>query len=422
MTHLRSAQALGLTLAAVAIACQDTNAPPPINSIVTVEGLNQSAATGEVLPAPVTVELLRQNGAAASNIELTWTLDSNGGALAAEGPPTAASTTTSLSTRTSADGRASVWWRLGATEEDHKLTVTATASPTIKTDVAAKSVGVLAVRYNGTTWTKELLDTSAAITEPSLTSVAEVSPSSIMAVGTYCTASTFLTPTTFLVLRNDGSTWNPRGIVWERSFSVWSESGIGACPAAPISIANVTAVAGRSTIDVFMLTRTRVSQQQQLQIRHFDGARWTSQYSYGNGLVPYGPLNGIWLDSDKGAYVVTDFSSVNTGTDPNEGGTIKRYDGTTWTTIYVDGSKGFDGIWGVSPSDITVVGTDGTILHFDGSTWTLQASGTTANLRAVRVVSSTSAFAVGDGGVAVRYDRSNWTSTIVNPGLSFQGI
>ncbi len=461
MLHSCRSRLIASTIATFGAACGSDAPMAPINALVALDGLNQVAATGDVLAAPVTVHLIRSDGSVAGDAEVSWTLDTGAGALAIDAQSATTSSVISVTTRTSSNGKASVWWRLPALEGDYKLTVAAVAAPAVHLDVSAKAIGVLAMRYDGSHWLKEIVDTGATFVRPALIAITGIGGSNVLTVGTHCVATNFQTPTTFLLLRTAGSTWNANAIVWTSSFDTWTESAAAACPSAPISSAGVTTVAARSANDVFMLTRTRVSQEQQWQIRHFDGTAWTSQLTYGAGLTPYGPLNGIWLAANNGAYAVTGFSSVNTGTTPNEGGTIKHYDGTSWTTVYADGSKGFNGVWGTSAADVTVVGTSGTILHFDGSSWTPhesgtsaelraldgiastfavavgdvgtilryngnawipQQSGTTATLRAVRVISPTSAFAVGNGGIVVRYDGSSWTPTIANAGISFTGV
>jgi photosystem II stability/assembly factor-like uncharacterized protein len=436
------------TFAAIVIACRanEPDAIAQVQSIVAFEGLSQTAVTGEILSTPVSVQVIRADGSLATDIEVMWAVDPGDGTLGGDAVTAATSAAASVTARTSAAGRSAVWWKLGSTARDQKLTATVTGSPALSATVTAKALGVLGMHYDGAKWTYAILD-SGALQASSLTAVWGASPSSITVLGTNCFGSAFL------VLRYNGFTWDRRGIDFTSPFDTWQESATGSCPTGPLS-AGVSAVMGRSTSDVFMLVRTRVSQQQQWQIRHFDGNAWTRQYTHGNGLLSYGALNGIWVDSDREAYVAGGHAT-------NESGAIRHYDGSAWTTIYSDTSKGFNGIWGTSVRELTVVGTTGTILHFDGnawspqgsgtlaelravhgltsndlvavgdggvilryngSAWTAEASGTSANLYAVRVISPTSAFAVGDGGVVVRYDGSKWAAEVAHADVSWRTV
>lgn len=111
-------------------------------------------------------------------------------------------------------------------------------------------------------------------------------------------------------------------------------------------------------------------------------------------------LRDVWVSPTGGAYAV--------GADAFGSRTvILRWDGTSWMEA-TEASNAFHGVWGASSSDVFVVGADGTIRHFDGSTWSFQSSSTTNTLHGVWGTSSSDVFAVGTGGTISHFDGSTW--------------
>ncbi|MBI2868234.1 MAG: hypothetical protein HYX96_00205 [Chloroflexi bacterium] len=109
-------------------------------------------------------------------------------------------------------------------------------------------------------------------------------------------------------------------------------------------------------------------------------------------------LNGVWGSSARDVFAVGD------------GGTILRYDGTSWSAMTSGTSSPLTGIWGSGRNSIFAVGGSGTILRYDGSSWQGMASGTDAYLRDVWGTSARDVFAVGSGGTILHYDGTSWTS------------
>jgi hypothetical protein len=64
-------------------------------------------------------------------------------------------------------------------------------------------------------------------------------------------------------------------------------------------------------------------------------------------------------------------------------GTIRHYNGTTWSTMTSGTSRNLLGVWGSSSNDVFVVGDNGTVIHYDGTTWSMMKSGTNKNLQDV---------------------------------------
>ena len=94
-----------------------------------------------------------------------------------------------------------------------------------------------------------------------------------------------------------------------------------------------------------------------------------------------------------------------------------------WSQMYSVTSKGLEGIWGSSATDVFAVGYYGTILHYNGSVWSEMTSGTSQPLRDIWGTSGTDVFAVGgykddagDHGVILHYDGTGWSE--VNSGTS----
>ncbi len=120
--------------------------------------------------------------------------------------------------------------------------------------------------------------------------------------------------------------------------------------------------------------------------------------------------SGIWGSSGSNVFVV------------GPAGIIRRYNGSTWTSMNSGIAKQLYGIWGSSANDIFAVGVDGAISHYNGSTWTAMTSGTTNWLMAVWGSSATDVFAVGHKGTILHYNGLTWTPMISGATQIFYGI
>jgi hypothetical protein len=78
-------------------------------------------------------------------------------------------------------------------------------------------------------------------------------------------------------------------------------------------------------------------------------------------------------------------------------GTVRHFDGTTWSRVPIPTNRILEEIWGTSSADIFAVG-DGVVLHYDGTTWT-ETRPTAKTLLGIWASSPVDAFAVGDAGV-----------------------
>lgn len=109
-----------------------------------------------------------------------------------------------------------------------------------------------------------------------------------------------------------------------------------------------------------------------------------------------------------------------------EGGTIIRWNGSSWSTIASPTKDYLMSVYMLSRSDGWAVGfppgagwavgidKGGTIIRWDGSSWSNVTSPTTSALYSVYMLSSTDGWAVGYRGTVIRWDGSSW-STVTSP-------
>ncbi len=87
---------------------------------------------------------------------------------------------------------------------------------------------------------------------------------------------------------------------------------------------------------------------------------------------------------------------------------LLHFDGASWTQVDVSIDEPIFDIFGVSASDIVMVGGAGTVYRFDGTNWNQEVSGTTLALRGVWSDGAGTWYAVGNVGVVVRYTAGSW--------------
>ena len=76
-----------------------------------------------------------------------------------------------------------------------------------------------------------------------------------------------------------------------------------------------------------------------------------------------------------------------------------HYNGATWAAMATPpGTNRLEGIGGTGKGDIYAVGEGGTIIRFNGTTWTTVASGTTTTLNEVWGSSASDVFVIGQNG------------------------
>jgi hypothetical protein len=205
---------------------------------------------------------------------------------------------------------------------------------------------------------------------------------------------------------------------------------------------NLNGVWGRSGSDVFAVGDSGT-------ILHYDGTAWSAMIS-----PTTNNLNGIWGDiyfprfavgdsgtiiyynrfrwSNEGEGVTTNqlnsvwVNSTQYGYDYAVGnnGTLLR-DISGWTSPMPPGTftVNLNAIWGLSVSDVFVVGDAGTIAHFGGSLPVgFMDSGTIENLNDVWCSSRTDVFAVGANGTILHYTPTVCLSVNPRSGYKWQTL
>jgi len=113
-----------------------------------------------------------------------------------------------------------------------------------------------------------------------------------------------------------------------------------------------------------------------------------------------GLSTGVWGLSASDVYVVGCAGACDGLIGQNA--TICHYDGAQWSAAWSDNAvnieyPGF--IWGTSDTDIYVAGS----AHYDGSMWSQVLTGVEGGILAIRGAGPGDVFAVGDGGRILHY-------------------
>jgi hypothetical protein len=103
-----------------------------------------------------------------------------------------------------------------------------------------------------------------------------------------------------------------------------------------------------------------------------------------------------------------------------EGGTLLRFDGTTWSPVPSGLVRGtaegqarpfLRGVWTPEPGAAFAVGDRGLILHWNGAAWSRVESGTVEDLASVSGSSASDVWAVGARGTLLRWNGSAWAAS-----------
>lgn len=185
--------------------------------------------------------------------------------------------------------------------------------------------------------------------------------------------------------RWNGATWTPEG-------------------GAVIATANWRAVYALASNDVWMVG-TKVGGV--ASIAHWTGAAWTA---FAPPNVPVGAyLRSVYMLSSSDGWAV------------GEGGTIIRWNGSSWNSVASPTANDLYGVWLASSADGWAVGATsapalGQILRWNGANWNFyQTSPVAARLNAIHGSASTNVLAVGDSPgagfppVIIRWTGAAWT-------------
>ena len=127
-------------------------------------------------------------------------------------------------------------------------------------------------------------------------------------------------------------------------------------------------------------------------------------------LPPHPHLYAVWATSPSDVFAVGD------------GGTVRRFDRSSWNQMAAGTTRSLVGVWGTSDTNVFAVGANGTILHFDGSSWSVMSSGTTQNLSNVWCASEDDVFVVGANGLILRFDGIEWRAMNSNVAEYLYGV
>jgi uncharacterized protein YjdB len=133
-------------------------------------------------------------------------------------------------------------------------------------------------------------------------------------------------------------------------------------------------------------------------IKRFDGSSWSTMSSPTAVL-----LTSVWGTSGTDVFAV------------GNSGTILRYNGASWSPMTSGITTALYAVWGTSPRDVFALGAGGVILHYDGSAWSPMTSGVTTNIRVAWGTSSSNVYAATEAGTVLRYNGTNWSA---EPGAS----
>lgn len=197
---------------------------------------------------------------------------------------------------------------------------------------------------------------------------------------------------------------------------------------------NLRAIMGSSAQDVWALGEGIGT--------HWDGTTWTQRAS------PNTPVAAIWVLASDDVWAVgtelshwtgTGWATIPTPTPAitmraiwgasatnvfavGDSGTILRWNGSVWTQMISNTTRGLYGIHGRAANDIWVTGGFGTLLHFDGATWTSVASPLPQELYSVTVVAPDDAWVAGGSGTVLHWNGAAWSVAASGTTMSLSNI
>lgn len=174
----------------------------------------------------------------------------------------------------------------------------------------------------------------------------------------------------------------------------------------PSATSALTAIYGLGDNDIWATTST--------QAFHWNGTQWTENSS---GLDSTSIIGSIWCASTNDCYA---------------SGQTKTYHwtGTTWTNIAGMFLKNPNGIWGSSTNDVWLgcadVNRQPFMYHWDGNSWTLNsiqgAAATNQSTTKVFGLSSTDVWVVGQAGLVAHWDGTQWKTVSVGTTAPVYGV
>lgn len=151
---------------------------------------------------------------------------------------------------------------------------------------------------------------------------------------------------------------------------------------------------GQAYTDIWATSATDVWAITQGTLRRYDGTSWTSERIHDSGS-----LASIWGSGPDDVWVGS--SSL-----------VLHYDGAGWTSEELPSNNNQLQIHGTGPSDVFAVSVSGNIWHYDGADWTQVSTGYGA-LEDVWATSSDDVWVAGVDRTLVHYDGTDWTEVVV---------
>ena len=152
---------------------------------------------------------------------------------------------------------------------------------------------------------------------------------------------------------------------------------------------------------------------------HYDGTAWHELTLYEEDVY-----NGIWGMSESDLYV----AARDGGNLYELNGSIVHFDGNEWDESYTPSPMAdFYGVWGLSENRVYAAGATqggngkGIVMYYDGSGWREAASTEARELRGIWGYSSNEIFAVGASGTILRYNGVSWSETAAGPQTDLYG-
>lgn len=182
---------------------------------------------------------------------------------------------------------------------------------------------------------------------------------------------------------------------------------------------------GSSPADVYAVGRVEVPNgQTQSNIIHFDGTSWrtVTEAAFDTGFV-YGEFGGVYGFSPNDVWVVgTNVLHWDSSKWKPFAFTLRRTGPNSGTVITLDQvlhGNYFSSIWGTSSNNLFAVGDKGVIVHYDGQKWTKMESGTDLTFFDVWGSSSTDVYAVAMDffsarWIVVHYDGTAWRPVVAD--------
>ncbi len=129
----------------------------------------------------------------------------------------------------------------------------------------------------------------------------------------------------------------------------------------------------------------------------WDGTVWDTLWG-AHWLLDEGDIvEGLWGTSSTDVWAVSYL------------GQVLHFDGSAWSLEWTAGQR-LGAIWGSSSSDIWIAGRNGYTAHYDGTSWADVTSAASNFIRALWGADSNDVWAAGEGGEVMRWNGSSWNA------------